>query len=388
MQHADQVAYIERMHGMARANTRDDGQVSHTSVEGYFDTDRFEREKAVLFRKYPVVVAFSAQLRKPGDFVANNDTGQSILVARGTDGKLRAFLNVCRHRSATVELKPCGSNKRAFVCPYHGWSYALDGTLLKTPHAGGLDVHDRAGLAHPIPGLKPVRHAQWGPLVFVDLSGAAPAFEDCFAPLMRRWAGYDFAELRRAASRRYEIAANWKLVIENFIDVYHLPYVHPGLESYCAMRDHSFIHDNDVFIGQSTDQYAPTDAAAGALPTIPGAPKGAASRMDAFAVFPNLCMTLFHDNLRIIHCRPDGPGRTVERVEVFLAGAAAHDPALAGAREALIQRFEEFNLEDVALVERLQASLASSAWDGGHFVGPMDGGVERFQRLLARALAD
>ena len=76
MHHADQMAYIERMHAMARANARDEGEVSHTSVEEYFDPDRFEREKAVLFRKYPVVVAFSAQLRKPGDFVANNDSGQ------------------------------------------------------------------------------------------------------------------------------------------------------------------------------------------------------------------------------------------------------------------------------------------------------------------------
>ena len=133
MHHADQVAYIERMHGMARANARDDGPVSHTSVEEYFDADRFEREKAILFRKYPVVVAFSAQLRKPGDFVANNDSGQPVLVARGTDGKLRAFLNVCRHRSAAVELKPCGSNKRAFVCPYHGWSYDLAGKVTHIP---------------------------------------------------------------------------------------------------------------------------------------------------------------------------------------------------------------------------------------------------------------
>ena len=86
MHHADQMAYIERMHAMARANARDEGEVSHTSVEEYFDPDRFEREKAVLFRKYPVVVAFSAQLRKPGDFVANSDTGQPILVTRGTDG--------------------------------------------------------------------------------------------------------------------------------------------------------------------------------------------------------------------------------------------------------------------------------------------------------------
>ena len=78
----------------------------------------------------PIVVGFSGQVRRPGDFVVHNDTGQPILVTRGTDGVLRAFLNVCRHRGASVEQKPCGANKRAFVCAYHGWSYDLTGRLV------------------------------------------------------------------------------------------------------------------------------------------------------------------------------------------------------------------------------------------------------------------
>ena len=109
MKQADQVAWLERMLAMARANTRDDAPgLTYTAVEEYFDKGRYDREVAVLFRRHPVVVGFSAQLRKPGDFVTNNDTGQSILVTRGLDGKLRAFLNVCRHRSATVETRACG----------------------------------------------------------------------------------------------------------------------------------------------------------------------------------------------------------------------------------------------------------------------------------------
>jgi len=106
MRHADQVAYLERMLTMVRTNTRDDGPgVSHTSVEEYYDPERYQREVALLFRKLPIVVAYSGQLRRAGDFVVHNDTGQPVLVVRGTDGVLRAFLNVCRHRSASVELK-------------------------------------------------------------------------------------------------------------------------------------------------------------------------------------------------------------------------------------------------------------------------------------------
>src|SRR5947207_3109670 len=116
MRHADQVAYLERMLTMVRTNTRDEGPgVSHTSVEEYYDPERYQREVALLFRKHPIVAAYSGQLRRAGDFVVHNDTGRPILVVRGTDGVLRAFLNVCRHRSASVELKSCGANKRAFV---------------------------------------------------------------------------------------------------------------------------------------------------------------------------------------------------------------------------------------------------------------------------------
>src|SRR3954470_15003468 len=168
MQQAEQVAYIERMLAMARANTRDDGEISHTSVDEYFDPDRFAREKAML-RRNPMVVAFSAQLRKPGDFVANDDSGQPVLVTRGMDGKLRAFLNVCRHRSATVELKPCGANKRAFVCPYHGWSYDLTGKLIGITDGAWFGEVDRA--TH---GLRQLAVAERCGMVFVVPTALEP----------------------------------------------------------------------------------------------------------------------------------------------------------------------------------------------------------------------
>ena len=145
MQHADQVAYLERMLRMVRTNTRDDGPgVSHTPVEGYYDPTRFQREVDLLFRRYPIVVGFSSQLRKAGDFVVHNDTGQPILVTRGTDGVLRAFLNVCRHRGAAVEQKPCGANKRAFVCAYHGWSYDLTGRLVGVTDGAAFGEIDKS----------------------------------------------------------------------------------------------------------------------------------------------------------------------------------------------------------------------------------------------------
>src|SRR5260370_36872987 len=163
MKRADQVAYLERMLTMVRTNTRGDGPGgSHTSVEEYFDPVRYQSEVDLLFRKHPIVVAFSVQVRKAGGFVVHNDTGQPILVVRGTDGTLRAFLNVCRHRSASVEVKPCGSNKRAFVCSYHGWSYALTGRLVAITDGAAFGDVDRSQY-----GLRRLKVAEKYGLVWV-----------------------------------------------------------------------------------------------------------------------------------------------------------------------------------------------------------------------------
>ena len=163
MQYVDQVAQLERLLNLMRTNTRDDAPgLSHAPVREYFDPARYDREIALLFRRLPVVVAFSGQLRQPGDFVTHNDTGQPILVVRDTDGVLRAFLNVCRHRSASVETKACGGGKRAFVCPYHGWSYDLTGRLLGITDGAAFGDVDRARF-----GLRPLAVAEKYGLVWV-----------------------------------------------------------------------------------------------------------------------------------------------------------------------------------------------------------------------------
>jgi phenylpropionate dioxygenase-like ring-hydroxylating dioxygenase large terminal subunit len=230
MRHADQVAYIERLLGMARTNTRDDAPgLSHAPVREYFDPARYESEVGLLFRRYPVVVAFSGQLRKPGDFVTHNDTGQPILVVRGTDGVLRAFLNVCRHRSATVEPKACGAGKRAFVCPYHGWSYDLTGRLLGISDGAAFGDVDREQY-----GLRSLAVAEKYGLVWVVPTAldagqdAALDIDAYLGPVRHDLATWDMTnwELHSAVPIRPRM--NWKLVVDTFLEQYHFRYAHGG----------------------------------------------------------------------------------------------------------------------------------------------------------------
>ncbi|MFO0995260.1 MAG: aromatic ring-hydroxylating dioxygenase subunit alpha [Alphaproteobacteria bacterium] len=363
------------------------GEAGGLPRAAYVDRDFLAAENERLFARRWVCVGLVEDVAEPGSVRPVTAAGRSLILLRDLDGTIRVFHNFCRHRGMRL-IDEAATGQRAILCRYHSWSYGLDGALLKTPHVAGIDRHDRAGLPRELPGLAPVRFALWGPLVFVDLSGAAPPFETYIAPLARRWKDYDFSVLKRGESLRYEIACNWKLAIENFIDIYHVPYVHPGLNGYCAMKDHYLVADNDVFMGQGLEAYAPEDAAAGALPSFPGLGPKAISRMEAFGVFPNLCMTLFHDNLRIILVEPDGPARCTERVEVFLVDSAATDPALAAMRKTLVDRFREFNAEDIGILEALQRSFETTAWDGGAFTPVLDAMVHRFQRLIATALTE
>ncbi|HEV7543715.1 MAG TPA: aromatic ring-hydroxylating dioxygenase subunit alpha, partial [Reyranella sp.] len=230
MRHADQVAYLERMLHMVRTNTRDDGPgVSHTSVEEYYDPARFKREVDLLFRHHPIVVAFSGQVRKPGDFVVHNDTGQPILVTRGTDGVLRAFLNVCRHRSASVEVKPCGSNKRAFVCPYHGWSYDLTGRLVGITDGAAFGDVDKS--KH---GLRRLKLAEKYGLIWVvptaleDGEEASLDIDPYLGALQVDLSGWDMQGWELHSSEPVRPRMNWKLVIDTFLELYHFRYLHPG----------------------------------------------------------------------------------------------------------------------------------------------------------------
>ncbi|MEM7227089.1 MAG: aromatic ring-hydroxylating dioxygenase subunit alpha [Pseudomonadota bacterium] len=346
-------------------------------AQAYGDEAVFALERARLFAKTWICIGLASDVAAPGDLRPLEVLGQALLLLRDRDGEVRVFHNVCRHRGHPLALE-AGNAQRLLVCPYHRWSYALDGRLVATPHV------ERPCEAI---ALDAVRAAQWHGLVFVNLSGDAPPFTDFIKPLEARWAAYDLSLLAPGESLVYEVRANWKLIVENFVDYYHLPAVHQGLNSYAPMEDYQAIDDGRLLVGQAIASYDPEDEAVGRLPTFPGLSEAERRYTEALSLFPNLLVTIFADNLRIIIVEPLASGHSRERVEVFFLGAAAKDPALAPVRQAAVARFREFNAEDVEVVERLQATFVRNPFDGGHLVPDFDGNVRAFQRRVLQALA-
>jgi phenylpropionate dioxygenase-like ring-hydroxylating dioxygenase large terminal subunit len=317
MQQADQVAYLERMLDMVRTNTRDDGPgLSHTAVEGYFDPAQYQREVAQLFRKHPIVVGHSAQVRKPGDFVVHNETGQPILIVRGTDGVLRAFLNVCRHRSASVEPRPCGANKRAFVCPYHGWSYDLTGRLIgitdgtafgpvdKSRHGlRRLKVADKYGLLWVVPtALEDNEEAG------LDIDGyLGPIKPDLQAWTMEGWERHSFEPIRKNM--------NWKLVIDTFLELYHFRYLHPGTVFPLFL--------DNIATYERMDRHIRISAAKRSLTELEGQPKENWRILDhaivLYTVFPNTVLAYTQDHCGVFTSFPIAPEESVLHFSVLVS---------------------------------------------------------------------
>jgi phenylpropionate dioxygenase-like ring-hydroxylating dioxygenase large terminal subunit len=358
MQHADQVAYLERMLNMVRTNTRDDGPgLSHASVEGYYDPVRFRREVDLLFRKYPIVVAFSGQLRKAGDFVVHDHTGQPILVTRGTDGVLRAFLNVCRHRGAAVEQKSCGANKRAFVCAYHGWSYDLTGRLVGITDGAGFGDFDRSKY-----GLRQLKVAEKYGLVWV-VPTALEANEDTsldiagyLGELNSDLSGWDMAGWELHSSEPIRPRMNWKLVIDTFLELYHFRYLHPS-SVYPIFLD-------NIATYERMGNHMRWAAAKRTLTELDSQPRENWRIRDHaivfYSLFPNTVLTYTQDHCGVFTSFPITPDESVMQFSVLVPPEEkAQKPE--SYWKANVDLFATALVEDFGIGETIQRNFRSGA---------------------------
>ncbi len=223
MQHETQVDLIRRLGELIDAGTKCmPGPERINPVSDYLDQAQFHRERDVLFRGYPMVVGFAEDVATPGSFITNEDTGVPVLVLRNQQGELRAFINACRHRGAMVADRPCGQVQRTLVCPYHAWSYDLDGKLVGLPDGFGFDGIDRA--AH---GLVPLPVEQRHGLIWVlpqpagklDVAAHLGALDVDFQ-------GYGLDGLRHFRTVQLPVPMNWKLLYDTFLEIYHFTSTH------------------------------------------------------------------------------------------------------------------------------------------------------------------
>jgi choline monooxygenase len=365
--------------------------------DAYVSPEFHELERERVFGRSWVPVAVTDELAEPGSFVVAEVAGRSLIVCRNRSGELRAHHNVCRHRGSRLVADERGRVDRFFQCPYHAWAYDLDGaclgTPLFTPEAGipadqqeAFDMSDVASFDKADFGLYPARVESWGCIVFVCLDAEAPPLADELGDLPERLAGYRLAEHRLLRRVEYEIAANWKLVAENFMEYYHLPWVHPGLVKVSPLKAHHRWQGRGMYAGFCTSPIEANSDDGGwhGLPALSTLDDSDATSARFAWLFPNVAINALPNHTFLMLARPTAPGFTRETTYLL-----AHPDSIDGAGDALDREtdgllafWDEVNREDIGIVERVQAGLADPAYTGGRMCYRFEESVHRFQNML------
>ena len=337
----------------------------------YTDPGVLELEQERIFRRFWQYVGRADEIAEPGSFCVAQAAHIPVVLVRDEDGVLRAFLNVCRHRGSLV----CeGSGRRTTLqCPYHAWTYGLDGRLVATPRAareGGIESEEL--------GLVALRLEAWGPFLFVNPDPDAAPLSEFLEDVPERIAaaGVDVGALRFLQRSESELAANWKICAENFLECYHCPVAHPGFSAVMDVSPDSYLLETRRW-GMS--QAGPP------RPEPRGAydPSGEVVRGQFHFLFPNTVVNVMpgRPNLSIGPIVP----LTAERTHRFLDYLVAPDTDDAWVREMLA--FDaEVGAEDRILVERVQQGVRSGLLDGGRLLPESEQLVAHFQSLVRDAL--
>jgi len=360
--------------------------------DAYTSEEFFGLERERVFGSGWVAAGPSARLREAGDVLVAEVAGRSIFVVRRKDGTLRAFYNVCRHRGTRL-LAPGERRVGRFIrCPYHSWAYDHDGRCIGTPMFTGSDIppdqraafdmQDVATFDKADYGLLPVAVDAWGPLVFVNLDPESGPLADHLGDLPARTAGYRLGEWEIARTAEYEIAANYKLVAENFMEYYHLPWVHPGLVKVSPIEAHHRWQGAGMYVGFCTSPIAP-DTDDGGWGSGLG-PIGGLDRSDAVSarfvwLFPNVAVNILPNHLFIIHARPVAPGLTRETTYLLTHPESA---ATEHAVDEIAGFWDTVNREDIGIVERVQAGLETTPFPGGRLCYRFEESLHRFQNMI------
>jgi Rieske 2Fe-2S family protein len=357
-----------------------------------------EWELDSIFRGW-VCVGHASAVDEPGKFVMRELGPDSVVVIGGEDGRPHAFLNVCRHRGARIIEATEGSVRRRIRCPYHAWSYGLDGELRATPHMDGVEDFEPSCY-----GLIPVRVAVRGGLILIDLSGDAPDVDGHVGELLTHLERYRLSSLKRAGERHYDVAANWKGIAENYNECLHCPGVHPELNALSDYMSGGEVVGEGAWCGGSMTlrEGATTMAVervnpdrvkslsgsedghgqghSGGRPPIEGLSDEDVNQVLYFAAFPNALVSLHPDYVMLHTLWPREPGRTEVTCEWFFEPATIarddFDPTDA------IDFWDTVNRQDWYVCELTQKGVRTRGYTAGRYSAE-EVDVHAFDQMVA-----
>ena len=367
------------------------GVLASAQPGGAYNEQSYELERRQLFPRAWCAVGVASQIPRPGDALPIDFVGWPLLLVRNEEGAINAFLNVCRHRGMRLVDKPCLIDK-AIRCPWHSWTYDLDGNLIATPNLLGWREGGENQVLHEQFALKRIRTDTWHDLIFVNLDGGAPELHEQLGELDAFVNRYDFAAFRYAHTWETTFDGNWKLVMEGGIEEYHTPWGHPqyvrGVERYEV--DYSLGSTSHAGYLVTRTQDTPdlhVESGAVPMPSLTGSDRESVEYY-IINVFPHVLLALESDHVEIILCMPEAWNRTRVVFYHYFVGDAATDATHRETREAFYQSQALVFGQDRAFVENVHANMQIAEAAGLRFaLSPYwERAVLHFQTLVRAAL--
>lgn len=338
---------------------------AETIPSSWYTDPRFEHadREWILTRSWQGI-GHAAQVAEAGQHFIASIAGEPVIVVRGKDRKLRAFFNVCRHRGGPLALEAGCAN--ALQCKYHGWTYLLDGTLRGVPAMDRTELFDRKDF-----GLVPIRVEVWEGLVFVNLDPAAEPLAQFVGGIAERIAPIRLGGLTFTHRAEYEVRCNWKVYVDNFLEGYHVPYVHPELAR---------LYDYSRYVTEVHPWYSLQHAP---LTGDNLYSQDGGGEAFYYCIFPNFMLNILPGRLQTNLVLPEGPDRC--RVVFQYFHAETTSTAAQQKIEADVSYSDAVQQEDIGICERVQQGLNSRAYDRGRFSVRYEAGVHHFQELVRKA---
>ncbi len=351
----------------------------------YISDEIYARERDTVFFKNWAAIGFDHDAAQAGDAVPVDFMGMPLLLVRTRSGELNVFQNTCRHRGMILVEAPTRL-KGPIRCPYHSWCYSEMGDLVRTPFIGGLDIDSHEAVKPETLSLFKIRSHVWQGVVFVNISGDAPAFEIAHADLIARWGEFDQSYYPGGAESQFEmtLASNWKLAVENYCESYHLPWIHPELNKISPIDVHYNIDNHPDYSGQGTRNYRQLVGKNGqTFPDFEGLSGIWDKQGEYVACFPNILLGVHRDHAFAMLLIPKGPDVTHERVSLFYAKADIKTAAWQDMCAENARIWQGVFQEDIGVVEGMQKGRYGVKFDGGKFSPVMDGPTHNFHKWVA-----
>ncbi len=347
----------------------------------YIDPAMFLEERDALLFSQWAGLAVAADVPEAGDAVPIDFLGMPLLLVRDRENQVRVFQNTCRHRGMILVEEP-RKIEGAIRCPYHSWCYGTDGRLVSTPHVGGPGQNTHPDVKRSELGLTEIRSHIWRDVIWVNIDGSAPEFDVAMADVIERWAEFDKPLYHGGADSKFQlqVKTNWKLAVENYCESYHLPWVHPGLNSYSRLEDHYNIEAYGQYSGQGTLVYRQLKNEAGnTFPDFDNLDPKWDTQAEYLAVYPNVLLGVHRDHAFAIVLVPQSTGETVENIHLYYAVPDTDQDMRAENTRLWKTVFEE----DIFVVEGMQRGRHAVTFDGGRFSPAMDGPTHCFHDWVA-----